>query len=72
MRRSTALKLLSPAHAQILELAEQGLGRDEVAVRLNVDPTAVEPLLRIARAKLAALTAQDAPTDGALHHDCDD
>jgi len=62
MRRSTALGLLSAAHARVLDLADQGLDTEELAKGLEVDPSAVGPLLRVARAKLAALEALPEPT----------
>ena len=61
MRRSTALTLLPAAHASALDLAEQGLETEELADRLHLDPSAVGPLLRVARAKLAALEALPEP-----------
>jgi DNA-directed RNA polymerase specialized sigma24 family protein len=61
VRRSTALGLLSETHARALELVEQGLDTEEVANRLQLDPSAVGPLLRVASAKLAALEALDEP-----------
>jgi hypothetical protein len=61
VRRSTALRLLSPTHARILALADQGLDEAEVARRLGVDENVVGPLLRVAQAKLAALEALDEP-----------
>lgn len=57
MRRSDALVLLAPAHARALALAEQGLDEVAMAAQLGVDASAVAPLLRIAREKLAALEA---------------
>lgn len=57
MRRSDALALLAPAHARVLALAEQGLDDEAMAAQLGVDASAVAPLLRIAREKLAALEA---------------
>ena len=62
MRRSTALRLLPPAHARILALAEQGFDTDELAGHLGLDSTAVGPLLEVARAKLAALEALERAT----------
>jgi DNA-directed RNA polymerase specialized sigma24 family protein len=61
VRRSTALGLLSETHARALELTEQGLDTAEVADRLELDPSAVGPLLRVAKAKLVALEALDEP-----------
>ena len=56
--------LLPVAHARILSLAEQDLDPLEMADRLGVEPSAVGPLLRVARSKLAALLALDEPPDG--------
>jgi hypothetical protein len=64
MRRSTALGLLPATHARILDLADRGLTGHELAVHLGLDPSAVAPLLRVARAKLVALEALAEPTDG--------
>jgi DNA-directed RNA polymerase specialized sigma24 family protein len=50
-----ASRLLSPLHAEALELAAQGFESGEIGRLLDLDPRAVEPVLRIARAKLAAL-----------------
>ena len=61
MRRSTALRLLAPAHVQILTLSDEGLDAGELAERLGLDKSAVDPLLRVARSKLAALEALDEP-----------
>jgi DNA-directed RNA polymerase specialized sigma24 family protein len=55
MNRSSALRLLPTAHARVLVLADQGLAPVDLARRLGIDPSAVGPLLRIARTKLAAL-----------------
>lgn len=63
MRRSDALRLLAPAHARILSLADRDLDDVEIARRLALDPTAVAPALQVARAKLAALEALDEQTD---------
>jgi DNA-directed RNA polymerase specialized sigma24 family protein len=59
MRRSRALRLLAPAHARIVCLADEDLDTSQLADRLSLDPSAVEPLLRVARQKLAALEALD-------------
>ena len=65
MQRSSAMRLLAPAHAQILELADQGLETPDLAQQLGIDPSAVGPLLRIARSKLAALQALEDAADAA-------
>jgi len=61
VRRSTALQLLAPAHVEILTLSDEGLDSGELAERLGLDESAVDPLLRVARSKLAALEALDEP-----------
>jgi transposase-like protein len=57
MNRSSALRLLPTAYARVLVLADQGLAPVDLARRLGIDASAVGPLLRIARTKLAALQA---------------
>lgn len=52
------MRLLAPSHARILALADRDLDDLEIARRLALDPAAVGPALRVARAKLAALEAQ--------------
>lgn len=61
VRRSTALRLLAPAHAEILVLADQGVDAAGIAARLSLDISAVGPALEVARAKLAALEAKEEP-----------
>jgi hypothetical protein len=61
MRRSDAMALLAAAHARIVELADAGVDPSELAVQLDMEPSAVGPLLRVARSKLAALEAMDEP-----------
>lgn len=56
MDRSAALDLLPPTYAEALRLAEAGL-EDAIPEQLGIAPEAVGPLLRLARAKLAALLA---------------
>ncbi|HTL84400.1 MAG TPA: hypothetical protein VL856_04415 [Acidimicrobiia bacterium] len=65
MRRATALRLLAPAHVEVLILSDQGLDATELARRLGLDESAIDPLLRVARSKLAALEALDEPDDEA-------
>ena len=57
------MALLPGVHARILDLAGQGLDSEALADQLGVEPSGVEPLLRIARSKLAALEAMDEPDD---------
>jgi hypothetical protein len=59
MRRSRALSLLAPTHARIVRLADEGLDTGQLADRLGLEPSAVGPLLCVARQKLAALKAID-------------
>ena len=59
MLRAAAIELLAPVHAQVLQLADAGLDGVEIAARLGIDDAAVDPLLQIARAKLAALEELD-------------
>lgn len=54
MDRSRAIDLLPEAYAEALRLQEEGLD-DLIPERLGIPPEAVGPLLRLARAKLAAL-----------------
>jgi hypothetical protein len=61
VRRSIALGLLAPTHARAVELADAGIDRADMARQLDLDPCAVEPLLRVARTKLAALEEREEP-----------
>lgn len=63
MERDEAVEQLPLTYQQVLAWLEEGRSRDEIAARLGVELTAVEPLLRLARAKLARLTGESAPTD---------
>ena len=69
MRRQPALDLLSPVHASVYTLAEQGLDDTEIAAQLGLEAAAVGPLLHIARAKLEAVNkmilAAEKSDDGA-------
>ena len=47
--------LLAPSHALALRLASQGRGEREIARALDIPVEAVEPLLEVARAKLARI-----------------
>ena len=61
MERTSALRLLPEAHARALALDAQGLDARQLAARLDIDESSVGPLLRVARAKLAALESLDDP-----------
>lgn len=47
---------LAPCHALALRLASQGTGERDIACALDIPVEAVEPLLEVARAKLASLS----------------
>ena len=55
MEPATVRRLLSPLHAAVLELEEAGHNPTQIATLLDVEPSAVGPLLRVAHAKLAEL-----------------
>jgi hypothetical protein len=61
VQRSAALRLLSPTHAELLQLDAEGVDVDGIAERLSLDPRAVGPALAVARAKLVALENRDEP-----------
>jgi orotate phosphoribosyltransferase-like protein len=64
MRRSAALRLLSPLHVRVLELEEQGLEPRAIATELGVEPESIASLLTVAKAKLAALQRRAEPRGG--------
>jgi DNA-directed RNA polymerase specialized sigma24 family protein len=53
-----AISRLPETHAAALRLRARGFDDDAIAAALALEPTAVAPLLQIAEAKLAALTAR--------------
>ncbi|MGQ0805903.1 MAG: sigma factor-like helix-turn-helix DNA-binding protein [Actinomycetota bacterium] len=57
MERDEAVEQLPVTYQQVLAWLEDGRSRDEIAARLGVELTSVEPLVRLAEAKLARLTA---------------
>jgi hypothetical protein len=61
MEPTSALRLLPEVHARALALEAQGLDTRQLAARLGVEVSSVGPLLRVARAKLAALELLDEP-----------
>ena len=63
MQRSKALALLSPVHAELIELADAGVAPEDIAERLSLEPSAIGPALEVARAKLAALEARPCSGD---------
>ena len=62
MDRSRAIELLPEAYAEALRLVDAGQS-DSIAERLGIPPEAVGPLLRLARAKLAALLEPERPIE---------
>jgi hypothetical protein len=56
------LARLPESYARALQLRREGADEAAIAAALSIDPAAVGPLLRIADAKLAALT--DGPDAG--------
>jgi DNA-directed RNA polymerase specialized sigma24 family protein len=54
-----ALERLPATYAEALRLREHGETDEAIAARLGIEPEAVEPLVRVAEAKLAALVDPD-------------
>ena len=63
MDAECAFSRLPETHAAALRLRARGLDHDAIATALLIDPQAVAPLLQIADAKLAALTAGSEEAD---------
>ncbi len=57
MDRSTAIDRLPEAYAAALRLQDEGHDDKVIAVRLDLAPAAVAPLLRVAAAKLHSILA---------------
>jgi DNA-directed RNA polymerase specialized sigma24 family protein len=55
-----ALAQLPPVYAEVLRLREHGEHADAISAQLGIEPEAIEPLVQVARAKLAALVEADA------------
>jgi DNA-directed RNA polymerase specialized sigma24 family protein len=62
MDRDAALAALAPTHAEALRLRDAGLTRAAIAERLTLEQDEVEPLLRVAEAKLDRLLCPSDPT----------
>jgi DNA-directed RNA polymerase specialized sigma24 family protein len=58
MNVEAAFSRLPDTHAAALRLRARGFDDDAIAAALALEPAAVAPLLQIAEAKLAALTAR--------------
>jgi DNA-directed RNA polymerase specialized sigma24 family protein len=54
-----ALERLPATYAAVLRLREHGETDEAIAAQLGVEPEAVAPLVRVAKAKLAALVDPD-------------
>jgi DNA-directed RNA polymerase specialized sigma24 family protein len=61
-----ALERLPPTYAEALRLREHGKTDVAIAAELGIEPEAVEPLVRVAEAKLAALVDPDSHSSGTL------
>ena len=61
MDLATAMDELPEVHAKILRLHRAGTSAAEIAQALCIEPEAVGPLLRVAKAKLASLLAAPDP-----------
>lgn len=57
MDRSTAIDRLPEAYAAALRLQDEGHDDNAIAVRLDLAPAAIGPLLRVAEAKLNSILA---------------
>jgi DNA-directed RNA polymerase specialized sigma24 family protein len=60
MNRTAAIAELPDAYATALRARDEHLSNEEIAAQVNIDIEAVEPLLRIAAAKLGAILADHA------------
>jgi DNA-directed RNA polymerase specialized sigma24 family protein len=63
MDRAEAIGRLPSTYAAIIELLDEGAGEELIAERLDVELDTVQPLVTLARAKLARILATPA-TEG--------
>jgi len=63
VERDEAVEQLPVTYQQVLAWLDDGRSRNEIATRLGVELTSVDPLVRLAEAKLARLTGDPASTD---------
>jgi DNA-directed RNA polymerase specialized sigma24 family protein len=56
-----AIAQLPVVYQRVLRWLDQGWSGEQIAARLGIDPEAVDPLIRLAQAKLARVT--DAAAD---------
>jgi DNA-directed RNA polymerase specialized sigma24 family protein len=61
-----ALGRLPATYAEALRLREHGKTDEAIAAQLGIEPEAVEPLVRVAEAKLAALVDPVSQRGGAV------
>jgi DNA-directed RNA polymerase specialized sigma24 family protein len=59
------LERLPATYAEVMRLREHGETDEAIAARLGIEPEAVEPLVRIGEAKLAALRQPATPEHSA-------
>jgi hypothetical protein len=57
----SALERLPATHAEALRLREHGETDEAIAAQLGIEREAVEPLVRVAEAKLAARVDSESP-----------
>lgn len=55
MDRAEAIEHLPATHAAVIRLLDAGADEAVIAGQLDIHPTAVAPLVKVARAKLARL-----------------
>jgi DNA-directed RNA polymerase specialized sigma24 family protein len=60
MDRTAAIAKLPEAYAIALRLRDEHLNNEDIAARLGIEVDAVEPLLRLAAAKLGGILGDDA------------
>jgi DNA-directed RNA polymerase specialized sigma24 family protein len=70
VNRAQAIAELPTAYAVALRLSDQGVDREAIARVVGIETEAVEPLLRLAHTKLAALL-QGPPAGGTPRADRD-
>jgi DNA-binding CsgD family transcriptional regulator len=59
--RAETPQALRETYGRVLALLEEGRSDDDIAARLGIEPSAVAPLVLLARAKLACIST-DPPT----------
>jgi DNA-directed RNA polymerase specialized sigma24 family protein len=59
MDRAEAIERLPATHATVIRLLDGGADEQMIATRLDIHPSAVAPLVKVARAKLGRLLGVD-------------